>query len=166
MAKQKTSVSSAPAKPAVDPVEKFEAILASPPKPGMRLPRMGCFMIFIVLLFLVGALATGYYHSVGEVATTFEIPDGAVTISDPEGVLLEEDQTKLESLADEISKLADCGVALMFIDERFAEPVNVFDQIASEWETAKGVLLVQDVRGTSVRLGLIGDGWRLAERRG
>lgn len=163
MAKQTTPDPSAPAKKAIDPIEKYEAILASPPKPGVRLPRMGCFMCGIIILLLAGALATGYYHSVGEVATTFEIPEGAVTISDPEGVLVEEDQTKLESLAGEIAKQADCGVALMFIDERFAEPKNVFDQIASEWETGKGVLLVQDVRGTSVRLGLIGDGWRLAD---
>ena len=163
MATKTTPEPSAPAKKVIDPIEKYEAIFASPPKPGVRLPRMGCFMCGIILLLLAGALATGYYHSVGEVATTFGIPEGAVTISDSEGVLVEEDQTKLESLAGEISKLADCNVALMFIDERFAEPANVFDQIASEWETGKGVLLVQDVRGTSVRLGLIGDGWRLAD---
>ena len=163
MAKQKTPVSSAPVKPEPDPVAKYEAKLASPPKPGVRLPRMGCFLCGIILLLLAGALATGYYHSVGEVATSFEIPEGGVTISDPEGVLLEEDQSKLESLAGEISKLADCSVALMFIDERFAEPANVFDQIAADWETGRGVLLVQDVRGTSVRLGLIGGGWRLAD---
>ncbi len=163
MATRTTPESSAPVKKAIDPVEKFEAIFASPPKPGVRLPRMGCFMCGIILLLLAGALATGYYHSVGEVATTFEIPEGAVTISDPEGVLVEEDQTKLESLAGEIAKIADCNVALMFIDERFAEPKNVFEQIAADWETAKGVLFVQDVRGTSARLGLIGDGWRLAD---
>ena len=163
MATKTTPEPSAPAKKAIDPIEKYEAIFASPPKPGVRLPRMGCFMCGIILLLLAGALATGYYHSVGEVPTAFEIPEGAVTISDPEGVLLEEDQTKLESLAGEIAKLADCGVALMFIDERFAEPANVFDQIAADWETAKGVLLVQDVRGTSIRFGLIGDGWRLAD---
>ena len=163
MAKQTTPKSSASAKKITDPIQKYEAIFASPPKPGVRLPRMGCFLCGILVLLFAGALATGYYHSVGEIATSFEIPEGTVTISDPEGVLLEEDQTKLESLAGEISKLADCSVALMFIDERFAEPKDVFTQIAADWETAKGVLLVQDVRGTSVRLGLIGDGWRLAD---
>ena len=163
MAKQKTPASSAPAKPAIDPVEKYEAIFASPPKPGVRLPRLGCFLSGILFLLFAGALATGYYHSVGEIPTSFEIPEGNVTLYDPESVLLEEDETKLESLAGEISKQADCSVALMFFDERFAEPKTVFDQIASEWETGKGVLLVQDVRGTSVRLGLIGDGWRLAD---
>ncbi len=163
MAKQSTSVPAAPAKPAPDPVEKFEARLASPQKPKARLPRLGCFWIFLIFIFFATGLATGYYHSVGEIATSFEIPEGRVTVYDPEGVLLEEDQTKLESLADEISKLADCGVALMFFDERFAGPIDVFDLIASEWAPGKGVLLVQDVRGTSVRLGLIGDGWRLAD---
>ena len=123
MATKTTPEPSAPAKKAIDPIEKYEAIFASPPKPGVRLPRMGCFMCGIILLLLAGALATGYYHSVGEVPTAFEIPEGGVTISDPEGVLLEEDQTKLESLAGEIAKLADCGVALMFIDERFADEI-------------------------------------------
>ena len=106
MDKQNKPVPSAPAKPAKpapDPVEKYEAKLASPQKPKARLPRFGCFWIYFIFLFFAGALATGYYHSVGEVATTFEIPEGRVTVSDPEGVLLEEDQTKLESLAGEMS---------------------------------------------------------------
>ena len=147
----------------IDPVQKYEALLESPPKPKARLPRLGCFWIYFLFLFFAGALATGYYHSVGEIATVFETPEGSVTISDAEGVLLEEDQTKLESLAEEISKLADCGVALMFIDERFAGPVDIFNQIATDWAPGKGVLLVQDVRGTSIQFGLIGEGWRLAD---
>ena len=170
MANQTTPVPSVPAKPApapakpeIDPLEKYMAALASPKPPKARLPRFGCFWIYGIFLFFAGALATGYYHSVGEVATSFETPEGAVTLYDPEGVLLEEDQTKLESLAGEIAKMADCGVALMFFDERFAEPKNVYSQIASDWVPGKGVLLVQDVRGTSVMLGLIGDGWRLAD---
>jgi uncharacterized protein len=163
MAKQKNPVSPAPAKPVYDPVADYEAKLASPKKPGVRLPRLGCIWIFFLFLFFAGALATGFYHSVGEVPTSFEIPEGRVTVSDPAGVLLEEDQTRLESLAGEIAKLADCSVALMFIDERFAVPAVVFDQIASDWAPGKGVLLVQDVRGTSIRFGLIGEGWRLAD---
>ncbi len=163
MAKQKNPAPSAPAKTVYDPVADYEAKLASPKKPGVRLPRLGCVWIFFLFLFFAGALATGFYHSVGEVPISFEIPEGRVTVSDPAGVLLEDDQTRLESLAGEISKLADCGVALMFIDERFAGPAAVFDQIASEWAPGKGVLLVQDVRGTSIRFGLIGEGWRLAD---
>ena len=163
MAKQKTPVSSAPAKPELDSVAKFEAKLASPPKPKVRLPRLGCFWIFGIFLFFAVGLATGFYHSVCEVPTSFEIPEGRVTVSDPAGMLLEEDELRLESLAKEISQLADCGVALMFIDERFAEPAAVFDQIASEWAPGKGVLLVQDVRGISIRFGLIGEGWRVAD---
>jgi len=163
MARQKTPAPSAPAKPELDSVAKFEAKLASPPKPKARLPRLGCFWIFGLFLFFAVGLATGFYHSVGEEPASFEIPEGRVTVSDPVGVLLEDDQTKLESLAKEISKMADCGVALMFIDEQFAEPAAVFDQIASEWAPGKGVLLVQDVRGTSVRFGLIGGPWRLAD---
>ena len=163
MAKQKTPGSPAPAKPEFDSVAKYEAKIASPSKPKVRLPRLGCFWIFGIFLFFAVGLATGFYHSVNEEPVSFEIPEGRVTVSDPVGVLLEEDQTKLESLAKEISRLADCGVALMFIDERFAEPAAVFDQIASEWAPGKGVLLVQDVRGTSIRFGLIGGPWRLAD---
>ena len=167
------AASSAPAKPVpaakskiaavFDPEAKYGPVFENPQKPKARLPRFGCFWIYFIFLFFAMALATGYYHSVGEVATTFETPEGAVTVSDPEGVLLEDDQTKLESLAGEIAKLADCSVALMFIDERFAGPKDVFDQIAADWAPGKGVLLVQDVRGTSVRFGLIGGGWRLAD---
>ena len=73
MAKQTSPKSSATVKKITDPVQKYEAIFASPPKPGVRLPRMGCFLCGIIILLLAGALATGYYHSVGEVATTFEI---------------------------------------------------------------------------------------------
>ena len=165
MAKQPKPASSATSKPVseLDSVAKYEAKLASPEKPGVRLPRLGCFWIFGIFLFFSAALATGYYHSMGEEPTSFGIPEGAVTVTDPEGVLLEEDQTKLESLAGEIAKAADCSVALMFFDERFAGPKDVFDQIAADWAPGKGVLLVQDVRGTSVRFGLIGDGWRLAD---
>ena len=163
MAKQKTPVSPASAKPELDSVAKFEAKLASPPKPKVRLPRLGCFWIFGIFLFFAVGLATGFYHSVCEEPASFEIPEGRVTVSDPAGVLLEEDQTKLESLAKEISKMADCGVALMFFDERFADPFDVFDQIAAEWAPGRGVLLVQDVRSVSSRFGLIGDGWRLAD---
>ncbi|MBP5585609.1 MAG: TPM domain-containing protein [Lentisphaeria bacterium] len=163
MAKQKKPVSSAPEKSVYDPVPEYEAKLESPSKPRVRLPRLGCFWIFFLFLFFAGALATGYYHSVGEVPTSFGIPEERVTVSDPEGVLLAEDRMKLEALAEEVSNLADCGVALMFFDERFADPFDVFDEIAADWAPGKGVLLVQDVRGTSVRFGLIGDGWRLAD---
>ena len=173
MDKQTTPVPSAPAKPVsaaksklaveLDPEAKYGPVFESPKKPKMRLPRLGCFWIFGIFILVTLGLATGFYHSVGEEPTSFEIPEGRVTVYDPAGVLLEEDQTKLESLAGEISKLADCGVALMFFDMRFADPIDIYEQIAAEWEPGKGVLLVHDVRGTSVRFGLIGEGWRLAD---
>ena len=87
MAKQKTPVSTAPAKPERDPVAKYEAKLASPSKPKVRLPRLGCFWIFGIFLFFAVGLATGFYHSVGEEPASFEIPEGRVTVSDPECVL-------------------------------------------------------------------------------
>ena len=56
MAKKKSPVPSAPAKPEPDPVEKYEAKLASPSMPGVRLPRLGCIWIFFIFLFFAGAL--------------------------------------------------------------------------------------------------------------
>ena len=87
-------------KPATS-LERFEAKLENVVKPSPRLPRMGCFWIFGIFLFFAVGFATAYYHSVGEIATTFEIPEGRVTISDSEGVLLEQDQAALEALANE-----------------------------------------------------------------
>ena len=149
-------------KPATS-LEKFEAKIENVGKPSPRLPRMGCLWIFgIFLLFAVG-FATAYFHSVGEIATNFEIPEGRVTISDSEGVLLEQDQAALEALANDISKLANCEVAAIFFDARFASLLTVFDEIAADWAPGKGVLLICDVRNSTMRFGLIGEGWRLAD---
>ena len=143
MAKQKTPDSSSASNSVYNTIAEYESKLESPPKPGVRLPRLGCIWIFFIFLFIAGGLATGFYHSMGEVQTSFDIPSERVTVSDPEGVLLEKDQAMLESLAKEISKLADCSVALMFIDERFANPLDVYDEIAADWAPKKGVLLVR-----------------------
>lgn len=144
-------------------IEKYEAKIENVGKPEPRLPRMGCFWIFGIVLFLATSLATGYYHSVGEIATSFEIPDERVTVSDPEGVLLDEDQAAIETLANDISKQAACGVAVVFFDARFANLTTVFDEIAADWAPEKGVLLLCDVRNSAMRFGLIGSGWQLAD---
>ena len=158
-----TPVSPSPAKPEYDPVADYEAKFASPQKPQLRLPRFGCIWMFFIVFFIVSGLATGFYHSVGEIPTSFEIPEGRVTISDPEGVLIAEDEERMKELADEISKMVGCSVALIFPDERFASPTKVFNQIASEWAPKKGVLLVQNVREPAIRFGLIGESWRIAD---
>jgi len=144
-------------------IEKYEAKIENVGKPKARLPRMGCFWIFGLVLFLAMSLATGYYHSVGEVATSFDIPEGSVTVYDPEGVLLDEDMTALEALANDISKQAGCDVAVMFFDARFADMLKVFDEVAADWAPDKGVLLLCDVRNSTMRFGLIGSGWKLAD---
>ena len=144
-------------------LEKYEEQIKNPGKPQPRLPRLGCFLTFVIFLFLSGALATGYYHSAGEIPTAFDIPEGRVTVSDPECILLEEDQVALEALAREISKQADCSVAVIFFDARLANMLTVFDEIAADWAPKKGVLLLCDARNGAMRFGLIGSGWRLAD---
>jgi len=144
-------------------IERYEELIKNIGNPKPRLPRMGCIWIFGIVLLLAGAMATGYYHSAGEVPTKFEIPEGRVTVSDSEGILLEQDQAALEALAKDISKQADCDVAAVFFDARFANLITVFNEIAADWAPGKGVLLICDVRNSSMRFGLIGSGWRLAD---
>ena len=143
-------------------IDKYVKEYENPPKPKLRLPRMGCFWIFGLFLFVTGAFATGYFHTAGEIAPDFEIPDGRVTVSDTVGILLESDQAMIEALSKEIAQKYDCSVATMFIDARYGDPVAIYDQMAAEWAPGKGVLMVTDARNESVRFGLLGSGWRLA----
>ena len=143
-------------------IDKYVKEYENPPKPKLRLPRMGCFWIFGLFLFVTGAFATGYFHTAGEIAPDFAIPDGRVTVSDTVGVLLENDQAMIEALSKEIAQNYDCSVATMFVDARYGDPAAIYDQMAAEWAPGKGVLMVTDARNGSVRFGLLGSGWRLA----
>ena len=146
-----------------DLIEKYEKEYGeNPPKPQMRLPRIGCIWLFVVMIFIAVVFGTFYYHSCGEIAPTFDIPTGLVTVSDQEGVLLDDDKLMLEVLAGDISKSANCGVAVMFINARFAGVSPIYEQMAGEWAPGKGVLMVYDVHDGDVRFGLLGSGWRLA----
>lgn len=149
-------------KPATS-IERYEAKLENIGKPKVRLPRMGCIWIFGLVLFFAISLATGYYHSAGEVPAKFDIPEGRITVSDPEGILLEEDQTAIEALVKDIARQGDCDVAVIFFDAHFANLLTVFDEIAADWAPEKGVLMICDTRNGSMRFGLIGSGWRLAD---
>ena len=144
-------------------LERFEAKLADPDKPELRLPRMGCFLIFLIFFLMCMGFSMAYYHSAGEIPAKYSIPEGRVSVTDTEGVLLAEDLTALEAIAKEISKQEDCGVAVMFFDAQYANMLTVFDQVAAEWAPGKGVLLICDVRNSSMRFGLIGSGWQLAD---
>ena len=149
-------------KPASD-LDRFEAKLADPGKPELRLPRMGCFLIFLIFFLMCMGFSSAYYSTVGEIPAKYSIPEERVSVTDTEGILLEEDMAVLDALAKEISKQEDCGVAVMFFDARLANMLTVFDQIAAEWAPGKGVLLICDVRNSTMRLGLIGSGWQLAD---
>ena len=151
------------AKKNIPDLERYEAVFADPPKPKPRLPRMGCFLVFFLFLFIAGALATGYYHSAGETPVSFDIPEGRVTVSDPESILLEEDQAALEAIAKELSQQADCSVAVLFPDMHFANMMTVYKEIAADWAPEKGVLLLCDARNGTMRFGLLGSGWRIAD---
>lgn len=143
-------------------LERFEELVRNPGKPQPRLPRMNCFLLFVLVFLVVVGLTAGYYLSVEKKAPRFDIPAGRITLSDPEGILLEEDETAIRALIDEISGLAGCDVAVMFFDGQHSNVVNVYDVIASEWAPEKGVLLVGDLRKNVMQFGLLGTGWRLA----
>ena len=146
-----------------DLIEKYEKEYGEkPPKPQMRLPRMGCVWIFVLMTVIAVVFGTFYYHSCGEIAPAFDVPEGRVTLSDMEGVLLDDDKQMLEALATDIAKSADCSVAVMFVHARFAGLPAIYEQMAGEWAPGKGVLMVCDVHDNSVQFGLLGSGWRLA----
>ena len=146
-----------------DLIEKYEKEYGEkPPKPQMRLPRMGCIWLFVLMTVIAVVFATFYYHSCGEIAPAFDIPDGRVTLSDMEGVLLDDDKQMMEALATDIAKSADCSVALMFVHPRFAGLGPIYEQMAGEWAPGKGVLMVCDVHEDTMQFGLLGTGWRLA----
>ncbi|MBR6241857.1 MAG: TPM domain-containing protein [Lentisphaeria bacterium] len=146
-----------------DLIEKYEKEYGEkPPKPRMRLPRVGCIWLFVLMTVIAVIFATFYYHSCGEIAPDFDIPEGRVTLSDMEGVLLDDDKQMMEALATDIAKSADCSVALMFVHARCAGLPAIYEQMAGEWAPGKGVLMVCDVHENSMQFGLLGSGWRLA----
>ena len=146
-----------------DLIDKYEKEYAEkPPKPQLRLPRTGCIWLFVIMTVIAVVFATFYYHSCGEIAPEFDIPDGRVTLSDSDGVLLDDDKQMLEALATDIAKSAECSVALMFVNARFAGLPAIYEQIAGEWAPGKGVLMVCDVHDNAMRFGLLGSGWRLS----
>ena len=164
----KTSTATAKKPPKIaassfDLIEKYEKEYGEkPPKPQMRLPRMGCVWIFVLMTVIAVVFATFYYHSCGEIAPAFDVPEGRVTLSDMEGVLLDDDKQMMEALATDIAKSANCSVALMFVNARFAGVPPIYEQMAGEWAPGKGVLMVCDVHDNSMQFGLLGSGWRLA----
>ena len=162
----KTATKKAPPKIAAssfDLIDKYEKEYAEkPPKPQLRLPRVGCIWLFVLMTVIAVVFATFYYHSCGEIAPDFDIPEGRVTLSDNEGVLLDDDKQMLEALATDIAKSADCSVAMMFVNARFAGLPPIYEQMAGEWAPGKGVLMLFDVHDNSIQFGLLGSGWRLA----
>jgi len=144
-------------------IDKYEKEYGEkPPKPRMRLPRTGCVWLFVLMAFIAIVFGTFYYHSCGEIAPAFDVPDGRVTVSDMEGVLLDDDKQTIEAMAADIAKSADCSVAVTFVHPRFAGLGPIYEQMAGEWAPGKGVLMVCDVHENTMQFGLLGSGWRLA----
>lgn len=128
-----------------------------------RLPRLGCFLIFVIFFFFSIGFATALYHSIFARPVHLAIPEQKVEVSDPENVVDEENRNEIEKLAQEIAKAAQCGVAVMFTDERNESLRDLSNIIVSEWAPGKGVLLLCGVRHGGVCLRLTGDGWQLAD---
>ncbi len=134
----------------------------APDRIPWRLPRLGCFFIFLIVFTGTGMLSTVLVRTLLYTPPAWEKPEGTVFVSDPEEVLLESDKAEIRQLATEIAALGRCQVAVMFVDEKTAPFADIVRSAASEWAPAKGVLLLVAARNRAVRLQLLGEGWQLA----
>lgn len=134
----------------------------SPPKKNLwRLPRMGCFLIFGIFWLAAATLGTALYHSWWKPLLKLEIPTEKVSIADPEKILLEDDREELLEAARKVSETGQCSVAVMFINEKNSDFLNVFYTVMKEWAPRKGVLLMFALRNHSIRMELTGQDWKL-----
>lgn len=134
-----------------------------------RLPHLGCFPLFFLFFFLTAWLLFLLFTTALEPPVDYEMPTERVTVSDPCNVLLEEDRVLLTQLANEVADLGGCSVAVLFVDERFADFRNLFDAVLSEWAPGKGVLVMCGLEkaetysfNTNLKMALVGGEWRLA----
>ena len=135
---------------------------AAPDRIPWRLPRLGCFLTFLIVFSGTGLLSTVLVRTLLYTPPAWEKPEGAAFLGDPEGILLESDKAELQKLAEEIAALGQCQAAVMFVDEKTAPFADILRAVASEWAPAKGVLLLAGTRNRTLRLQLLGEGWRLA----
>jgi len=134
-----------------------------------RLPRLGCFPLFFLFFLFTAWLLFLLFTTTFEPPIDYEMPTERVTVSDPCHVLLEEDREILSRLANEVAELGGCSVALLFVDERFADFRDLFDAVLAEWAPDKGVLVMCGLEkaetysyNTNLKMALVGGEWRLA----
>ena len=134
-----------------------------------RLPRIGCFALFFLFFLFTAWLLFLLFTTTFEPPIDYEMPTDRVTVSDPCGVLREEDREVLTQLANEVADLGGCSVAVLFVDERFADFGNLFDAVLAEWAPGKGVLVMCGIEkaatysyNTNLKMELVGGEWRLA----
>ena len=134
-----------------------------------RLPRLGCFSLFFLFFLFTAWLLFLLFTTAFEPPIDYEMPTDRVTVSDPCGVLREEDREILTQLANEVADLGGCSVAVLFVDERFADFRNLFDAVLAEWAPGKGVLVMCGLEkastysyNTNLKMALVGGEWRLA----
>ena len=153
--------------------------IAEPPgKPADRepdtrlkfgLPRVGCFALSFLFFLFTAWLLFLLFTTALEPPVDYEMPTDRVTVSDPCGVLLEEDREVLTQLANEVADLGGCSVAVLFVDEHFANFRDLFDAVLAEWAPDKGVLVMCGLEkagtysyNTNIKMALVGGEWRLA----
>ena len=134
-----------------------------------RLPRLGCFSLFFLFFLFTAWLLFLLFTTAFEPPIDYEMPTDRVTVSDPCSVLREEDREILTQLANEVADLGRCSVAVLFVDERFADFRNLFDAVLDEWAPGKGVLVMCGLEkastysyNTNLKMALVGGEWRLA----
>ncbi|MBP5586833.1 MAG: TPM domain-containing protein [Lentisphaeria bacterium] len=134
-----------------------------------RLPRLGCFSLFFLFFLVTAWLLFLLFTTMFEPPIDYEMPTERVTVSDPCNVLREEDREILTQLANEVADLGGCSVAVLFVDERFADFRNLFDAVLAEWAPGKGVLVMCGMEkaetysyNTNLKMALVGGEWRLA----
>ena len=133
-----------------------------------RMPRIGCFFLFFLTFLSVGGALVLLFYTTFEPPINCETPTELVTVSDPCNILFEEDREALEELAGEVAKEGDCSVAVIFVDERFADFWKLFDAVLADWAPDKGVLLMCGMDkadtysyNTNIKMALAGGEWRL-----
>ena len=144
--------------------EKVEAKAGETPKVKLRLPKLGCFPLFIIFFFGTFLLGMLILQTTFARPVICETPDPGepVVVYDPCGVLLKEEVKPLHDLAAEVAKAGDCNVAVLFVDEHFTNFWTLYDAVLADWQPDKGVLLMFGLNNGSVKMSITGEGWRLA----
>ena len=127
-----------------------------------RLPRLGCFTLFILVFFYVCISLVFLKRTAFPPRIDCKTPTEHITVYDPCHVLRDDDRDALTTLAGEVADAGQCDVALLFVNEEYASFQLLFDAVLRDWATPKGVLLMYGLQETRLIMGLKGGEWRLA----